>query len=130
MPFYKITPCTKPRMTQRDKWLSPPRPCVAQYRAFKDQIRLSKVTVNPSGDHIIFFMPIPKGLKPEEKARRVGKPHTFKPDKDNLEKGLLDAIYSDDCHIWNSTVTKIWSDKPGILVDKFDNVNLDDYLTV
>jgi len=130
MPFYKITPCTKPRMTQRDKWLKPARTCVAKYWAFKDQIRAAGVKVNPNGDHIVFFMPMPKSWKPEKKAEMYGKPHTQRPDKDNLEKALLDAIYDEDCHIWNSTVTKIWAYNASILVDRFENVNLDDYLTV
>lgn len=37
-----------------------------------------------------------------------GKPHTKKPDIDNLCKALLDALYKDDSKIWDLRVTKIW----------------------
>ena len=33
-----VTPNTKPRMTRADKWKQ--RPCVVQYRTFKDTLRL------------------------------------------------------------------------------------------
>ncbi|MGU0055537.1 RusA family crossover junction endodeoxyribonuclease [Enterobacter hormaechei] len=37
-----------------------------------------------------------------------GKPHQQKPDKDNLEKALLDAIFDDDSRVWDGRVTKVW----------------------
>lgn len=37
-----------------------------------------------------------------------GKPHQKKPDKDNLEKALLDAIFDDDSRIWDGRVSKVW----------------------
>lgn len=37
-----------------------------------------------------------------------GKPHQQKPDKDNLEKALLDAIFDDDSRIWDGRVSKVW----------------------
>ena len=40
-----------------------------------------------------------------------GSPHQQKPDKDNLEKGLLDAVLDEDCRVWDSRITKIWGDQ-------------------
>lgn len=36
-----------------------------------------------------------------------GKPHQSKPDKDNLERALLDALFEDDAHIWDSRARKL-----------------------
>ena len=36
-----IVPVAKPRSTRRDKWLSPPRPCIQKYRKFADDLRLA-----------------------------------------------------------------------------------------
>ena len=112
--IYKITPCTKPRQTQRDKWLSPPRQPVAKYRAFKDEIRLHCVAIPYSNAHITFHLPMPKTWSKAKKNDMRGQPHQTTPDKDNLEKALLDAVYDNDCMVWDSRVTKLWADEGGI----------------
>ena len=51
------------------------------------------------------------------KAKRLsGKiiPHTVKPDKDNLEKAVMDAltgiqIWKDDCQVYSGKVSKYWT---------------------
>jgi Holliday junction resolvase RusA-like endonuclease len=45
-----------------------------------------------------------------------GKPHQSKPDKDNLEKALMDALFTDDSHIWDSRVTKLWGKEGQIII--------------
>ena len=40
---YPITPVPKPRMTRRDRWAK--RPCVLRYWAFKDEVRLRRVSL-------------------------------------------------------------------------------------
>ncbi|CNL09497.1 Holliday junction resolvase [Yersinia mollaretii] len=47
-----------------------------------------------------------------------GKPHQTKPDKDNLEKALLDAIFEDDCRIWDGRVTKLWGEIGKIIIQE------------
>lgn len=111
--IYNIVPNTKPRMTQRDKWKK--RPCVLQYHAFKDEVRLKKVDL-PEAYHIIFILPIPESWSKKKKAAMDGQPHKQTPDKDNLEKALLDAIYGDDSHKWDGRVTKIWGKVGQIIV--------------
>jgi hypothetical protein len=105
--IYDINPCAKPRMTQRDKWAK--RPPVLRYFAFKDECKLRGVKVPHFGAHIVFHVPMPKSWSDKKKNEYVGTPHLQRPDKDNLEKALLDAIYEEDSTVWDSRVTKLWS---------------------
>jgi len=104
---YKIKPNTKPRMTQSDKWKK--RPATTRYWAFKDEVRRLGIKVPASGSHIIFHIPMPHYWAKKKKAEYDGQPHQSTPDKDNLEKALLDAIYDKDEHIWDSRVSKLWA---------------------
>ena len=118
MIVYPITPCPKPRMTQRDRWQK--RPAVLRYWEFKDQIRALGVTVPECCYHVTFVLPMPASWSVAKKAHMDGKPHRQKPDKDNLEKGLLDAIYADDAHVWDGRVTKVWGREGQIIVRKLE----------
>lgn len=111
---YNITPVPKPRMTGRDKWLHPPRPCVARYRAFKDEVHLNKIDIPFEWVHITFFIPIPKSWSNQRQQEMVWKPHQQTPDIDNLLKGLLDAIFDDDSRIWDIRATKLWAKEGAI----------------
>ena len=56
-----------------------------------------------------------------KRADRVGQPHTFRPDKDNLEKLCLDVlkkerVIKDDALIAGGEVTKEWQMRGGCLV--------------
>lgn len=110
---YDITPLAKPRMTQRDKWKK--RPAVLHYRAFKDEVRLKRVYI-PQPCQIIFYIPMPKSWSKKKQSEMDGHAHTKKPDIDNLLKALMDAIFTDDSHIWNVHVIKKWSEKGGIRI--------------
>jgi len=57
----------------------------------------------------IFFYFHKNGMKENER-----KLHTQKPDKDNLEKAVMDAltgieIWNDDCQVYGSTTIKVWT---------------------
>lgn len=95
-------------MTRRDKWLKPRRPCVSRYFDFRDEVKKAGIVIQESGSHIIFILPMPKSWNAKKKLLWNGKAHQKKPDKDNLEKALLDSIFKDDSHIWDSRVTKVW----------------------
>ncbi len=43
-----------------------------------------------------------------------GQAHQQKPDADNMIKALMDALFTDDAHIWDFRVTK-----SGVNPDKF-----------
>lgn len=113
---YSIVPNTKPRMTRSDRWKQ--RPCVMKYWAFKDEVKLHKVEL-PDSYHVIFVLPMPKWTK-KKRAELDGQPHRQTPDKDNLEKALLDAIYGDDSHVWDGRVTKLWGVKGQIIVKEIE----------
>jgi Holliday junction resolvase RusA-like endonuclease len=49
-------------------------------------------------------------------AQLNGQAHQNKPDKDNLEKALLDAIFDDDSRVWDGRVTKVWGEKGQIII--------------
>nr|WP_317403378.1 RusA family crossover junction endodeoxyribonuclease [Plesiomonas shigelloides] len=115
MRLYPIVPNTKPRMTRSDKWKI--RPPVLQYRNFKDQVRAAGVSL-PENYHVIFVIPMPKTWSQKKKCSMVGKPHRQVPDKDNLEKALLDALYEQDCGMWDGRVTKIWGYEGEIIVSE------------
>lgn len=117
--IYPITPVAKPRQTQKDKWLNPPRPCVAKYRAFKDEVRLSKVEIPESGFHILFVLPIPKSWSNQKQQEMCWQGHRQTPDLDNLCKALFDAIYKNDSVIWDYWATKLWGKEGSITIEDF-----------
>lgn len=112
--IFDITPLGKPRMTRADKWKK--RPEVLRYRAFCDEVRLNNVSLPESGYHVIFVLPMPPSWSKKKRSLMDGKPHQQKPDKDNLEKALLDAIFGEDSHIWDGRVTKIWGETGKMII--------------
>lgn len=112
--IYPITPVAKCRMTRRDKWLDPPRPGVAKYRAFKDQVRAAGVKLPYFGAHVTFYIPMPRSWSKKKKKEVIGRPHVIRPDFDNLIKALSDAVYDEDCMIWDVRITKRWADEGAI----------------
>lgn len=115
---FNVTPVGKPRMTQRDKWKG--RDCVLNYYAFKDQINLlANVQKFKLPDQYIvhFYLPMPESWSQKKKFVMQGEPHQVKPDKDNLEKALMDSLRpGDDQKIWDSHSRKFWSSSPRIEV--------------
>lgn len=122
MKIYPITPIPKPRMTRRDKWHR--RKPVLQYFAFKDEVKLHKLTLPESGYHVIFLIPMPKSWSKKKREQMKGQPHQQKPDKDNLEKALLDAIYHEDCRVWDGRSTKLWAEEGAIAIREIEPVVL------
>lgn len=118
MTRYNITPVPKPRMTQRDKWLNPPRPGVAKYRAFKDAVCAAGVEIRVFGSDICFVLPMPASWSKIKRARMLGTRHQSRPDLSNLLKALEDALFTEDSHIWNyHGLTKIWGIKGEIIIE-------------
>ena len=115
MKIYPITPVPKPRMTQRDKWKS--RDCVQRYWNYKDLVKIHNVRLpDTSSYHVVFLIPMPISWSGKRKNAAIYTPHLSRPDKDNLEKGLLDAIYGEDAHVWTGESSKLWSDVGAIVI--------------
>jgi len=118
-----VTPVSKPRMTQRDKWAK--RPCVVKYHTYCDFVR--KIAQNekfkPSGAMLIeFYLPLPKSYSKKKREELMGQPHEQKPDIDNLVKGLLDALLKEDKGVHTIIASKSWAEHGSITV-----LNLKDY---
>lgn len=70
---------------------------------------------------LIFYMPMPVTWSIKKKVMMEGKPHTSKPDRDNLEKGVCDAfnkiIWKDDGQVCDGRTRKFYSREPRIEVE-------------
>lgn len=113
---YPIVPVSAPRQVRKDTW--DPSPHVQRYRAFRDEVRIRGVKIPECGYHLIFMLPMPKSWPKMKRRMLDGQPHQAKPDKDNLEKALLDAVYEEDSHVWDGRVSKIWAEQGGIIVGR------------
>ena len=119
-----VAPCSKPRMTQRDRWKK--RQCVLDFFAFRDRIKqeikdkdallIDEGPFNWDELEIIFLVPMPKSWSKKKKALMAGKPMQSRPDLDNYLKGLFDATHEEDSTIWKVTASKLWTDKAGQII--------------
>lgn len=108
--IFRLTPVSKPRMTQRDKWAQ--RKPVMEYFAFRDHLKLlaRQLTFKPSDQmRIWFYLPMPTSWSKRKKLEMGGKPHQQKPDRDNLEKAVLDALFTEDSVSWHGETFKYWA---------------------
>jgi Holliday junction resolvase RusA-like endonuclease len=107
-----ITPIGKPRMTQRDKWKK--RPCVVKYRAFADELRakVGPIEGKPSCVSWIAYIPMPKSWSKKKREAMHLQLHDQKPDRDNIDKAILDTLFEDDKSIAAGEIVKVWTDKP------------------
>lgn len=113
---YPITPIPAPRQTRADAYRDPPRPPVARYRAFRDEVKLRRVVVPTPFHHVIFVLPMPESWGVRKRGEMTGMPHKSKPDRDNLEKALLDSVYGEDAQVWDGRTTKVWGEHGLIIV--------------
>jgi len=112
-------PAPKPRQTSRDRWLNPPRPCVARYRAWADKARscAGELPANLQCLDLKIFLPIPPSWSKKKREAHRGQPHRVRPDKDNIEKAVADALLKADQCIWKGSQEKRWDDGGGPRVE-------------
>jgi len=127
MPFTKkkvfwltVRPMGKPRMTQSDKWKQNPnhpdpkkrmRKAIYKWKEYKAEIQrqIGDFEMPKVNYWMIFYMPTyQKTWSDKKKREHHGRIHQLKPDKDNLEKGVLDALLTEDKEIADGRVSKIW----------------------
>lgn len=124
---FPINPVPKPRMVRSDKWKK--RAIVEKYFAFCNQLKLDAGPWEPpaAGMKISFFVSMPKSWTAKKKDKMEGKPHTQRPDLDNFVKAFLDALCSDDSHIWSLKATKRWTRTgKGCIVVDYPEVQTDE----
>jgi Holliday junction resolvase RusA-like endonuclease len=114
-----LTPIAKPRMTRSDKWKQRKR--VMEYWAFKHALRPYKIIL-PDIYKITFFMPMPASWSEKKKRMMEGLPHRVRPDKDNMEKAILDALHIEDAHIWSGWAEKRWARTGSIKIEDLTGV--------
>lgn len=113
----KGEPMGKPRMTRSDKWRT--RACVQRYRDWCDRARMTTFRVNAKQEHAPLrldwtaYLGMPKSWSKRKRDERRGKPHQQKPDRDNIDKGLLDALFADDSTCAFGELRKFWDDGQG-----------------
>ncbi len=117
-----VTPIGKPRMTQRDKWLNPPRKPVKLYWEFKDALAkeamLKGFKIPSSSFHVTFVLPMPMSWSQSKKAQMNNTPHQQKPDNDNMMKAFKDCLCEDDSYVWDYRITKIWGEYGKIIINQ------------
>jgi Holliday junction resolvase RusA-like endonuclease len=118
---FEVDPIGKPRMTRRDKWN--PSLAAKRYFHFKDQILAHvledadlRAFLKGADVHRVDFsawLPIPKSWPKRDKAKMAGALHKQKPDLDNIEKALFDALFAEDSGIAACCARKHWDDGKG-----------------
>jgi len=108
-----IKPMGKPRMTKADRWKQ--RKCVQKYWDFKAEMQghCKKIPDDPHEVSWVAYFPIPKSWPKYKKKAMAGAYHRQKPDRDNVDKAILDAIFDDDSIICKGTIIKRWDDGDG-----------------
>ncbi len=102
------------RQVARDRFK--PSDAVLRYRCYRDEVRLRGVTIPEPYYHMVFVLAMPDSWSERRKVAQFGQPHLQKPDKDNLEKGVLDAVLLEDKAVWDGRVTKLWGRRPLLIV--------------
>jgi Holliday junction resolvase RusA-like endonuclease len=119
----------KPRMTKSDKWKK--RPCVTRYWEFKDEIKKvfrENNYIFPVPALIMFLFPMPKTWTKKKKREMVHQIHNSKPDLDNCEKAICDALFDEDKHIYDVRGIKRWGRNGKIFIFPLEPIQLKDYL--
>lgn len=111
--FY-IDPMGAVRTTQRQKYTDLAAKRYSNYKKFialkaKQHAQCGEPTTAACAVNICFIMPIPKS---KQGKGLEGKPHTVKPDIDNLIKGAFDAvnkiIWKDDNQVVEVNASKVY----------------------
>ena len=113
----ELTPVSKPRQTQADRWKK--RPAVLRYRKFADEIREAAASNNFILSRTIsiqFCMPMPSSWSKKKRLLRDGSPHDVRPDLDNLIKAVCDALCEEDKYNYRITASKHWCNVGGIII--------------
>lgn len=105
-----------PRQTQRDRWKK--RDVVERYHTVRDIIKFEVIRqVGKLPDPLqiqqfnwVAYIQMPASWSEKKKARSIGRLHRVKPDKDNIEKTLTDAMFKNDQGIAWGTGGKVWCD--------------------
>lgn len=107
----EITPRPKPRpRVTRRRTYTPEK-----YNAYRNDLRLLAGSFRlPDAFRVTYHMPMPKSWSKKKRAEMNGQPHQQKPDLDNIDKGLLDALHDSDQAVWHLDSKKLWAETGSI----------------
>jgi Holliday junction resolvase RusA-like endonuclease len=105
-----IEPVPAPRMTRRDKWLKPRRPCVQRYFDYREALQkaVGDIPTVPDEIHCRFTFSMPESWAKKKRQESVGGAHRQRPDGDNLTKAIQDALFLEDGGVWKGSFEKRW----------------------
>lgn len=106
-------PVPAPRMTRSDKWRKPRRPCVQRYFDYRAALQqaIGDLPIVPDELHCIFHVAMPESWSKKKRAEMFGKPHRTRPDRDNMDKAISDALFLEDGGVWKGSQEKRWSEQ-------------------
>lgn len=112
----------KPRMTRSDRWKQ--RDCVVKYRNWADHARLcvrqQLGSLPPTGKilalHWIAYFKPPESWSKKKREAANGQLHRSRPDRDNIDKAVLDALFDEDSGIADGQITKRWDNNPRLAI--------------
>lgn len=116
--YLPVSPMGAPRMNAGDKKSRrkgyPARPIVRRYAEYCSSIRAlwpKDIPYPTRNAWIVFYIPMPKRWSKAKRSEMRYTVHEGKPDKNNLEKALEDAIHyrGDDSKIADNRVSKLWA---------------------
>lgn len=95
-------------------------PLLGRWLAYCDEVKYMRVRLDLDRFyHVIFVIPMPSSWSAKKRGEMCMRKHQKKPDKDNLEKALLDAMYSEDMAAWDGRVTKVWGTEGAIIYSPY-----------
>jgi Holliday junction resolvase RusA-like endonuclease len=120
-----VTPVPAPRMSRYDRWTNVEkgkgRSVVLRYFQYRDVLRDAWGEFDlPAELRLEFIMPMPRSWSDKKRLLMNGKPHQQKPDRDNLEKAVQDALAKDDSYIWRVEATKRWGTEGSVTIEAIE----------
>ena len=107
-------PVGKPRMTRQDKWKE--RKPVVAYRNWCDHARMCVPWMPDANDIMEFswtaYIGCPRSWSQKKQREHWGRFHRSKPDRDNIDKAILDCFFKEDSGIASGKIAKFWSKDP------------------
>jgi len=130
---YPVVPHAKPRLTRGDSITmaklrgrqrlnqreTKRAAALGKWLAYCDEVQLRRVRLDLEGFyHVVFCVPMPASWSQKKKTAHDLRIHRARPDRDNLDKALMDACHAEDCISGDARVTKIWARRGAIIISR------------
>ena len=113
-----LTPMGAVRTTQRAKYSDPRYLNYSRYKSCLALLLKQRGIIScPLSFKICFILPFPVTYTKSNKDDLVDKPHTHKPDLDNMLKGFMDCFGKDDSKVHSVQASKIWGYEGKIILE-------------